>query len=189
MAEDPHWLSAVDAVRMLRGGDLDLAEYVEALIERTGRLARLNTSISHEPGLVRRSLGGDRRRAGPLHGLPFALKDVIDTDDLPTTAGTPALRDWRPKRNAPIAETLLGAGGTLMGKQALGEPSFGMTCNSPAFGAVGNPYDETRIPGGSSGGTAAGVAAGLVPFGIGGDTGGSFLLDALDERDARLGVE
>ncbi|TYB46240.1 amidase family protein [Actinomadura chibensis] len=178
MAEDPHWLSAVDAVRMLRDGELDLAEYAEALIERTDRLARLNTYISHEPDLVRRAVRGGRGRTGPLHGLPFALKDVIDTDDLPTTAGTPALRDWRPGRNAPIAETLLGAGGTLMGKQAPGELSFGMTCNSPAFGAVGNPYDETRIPGGSSGGTAAGVAAGLVPFGIGGDTGGSCRIPA-----------
>ncbi|TYC09983.1 indoleacetamide hydrolase [Actinomadura syzygii] len=171
VAEEVHWVSAAEAVRRLGEGELKLADYVEALIERTERLARLNTYVSHDPDLIRRSL--EKRPAGPLHGLPFALKDVIDTADLPTTAGTPALREWRPGRDAPIARRLLDAGGTLMGKQAPGELSFGMTGNSPAFGTVRNPYAEDRIPGGSSGGTAAGVAAGLVPAALGGDTGGS----------------
>ncbi|TDD98174.1 indoleacetamide hydrolase [Actinomadura rubrisoli] len=178
MPEEPHWLSAVEAVRRLRGGELKLAEYVEALIERTERLAHLNTYISHDPALIRRSLKDDPRPSGPLHGLPFALKDTIDTADLPTTANTPALRDSRPPRNAPIAQKLLDAGGTLMGKQALGELSFAMTGNNPAFGTVRNPYGENHIPGGSSGGTAAGVSAGLVPFGLGADTGGSCRIPA-----------
>ncbi|TMR04798.1 indoleacetamide hydrolase [Actinomadura soli] len=178
MAEDLHWLSAVEAVRRLRDGELKLAEYAEALIERTGRLARLNSYISHEPDLIRQSLKNAPERPGPLHGLPFALKDIIDTADLPTTASTPALRDSRPRRNAPIAQALLDAGGTLMGKQALGELSFGMTGNNPVFGTVRNPYREDHIPGGSSGGTAVGVAAGLVPAGIGADTGGSCRIPA-----------
>lgn len=178
MTKQPHWLSAVEAVRLLRDGGLELADYVEALIGRTEELARLNTYISHEPALVRRSLTDRPRPPGPLHGLPFALKDVIDTADHPTTAATPALRDWRPRRDAPIARKLLDAGGTLMGKQAPGELSFGMTGNSPAFGTVRNPHREDHIPGGSSGGTAAGVAAGLVPFGIGADTGGSCRIPA-----------
>ncbi|GAA4228333.1 indoleacetamide hydrolase [Actinomadura meridiana] len=178
MAEELHWLSAVEAARRLREGTLKLDEYVEALIERTERLSRLNTYISHEPDLVRRSLAGGGDRPGPLHGLPFALKDIIDTADLPTTAATPALRHWRPGHDAPIARTLRDAGGTLMGKQALGELSFGMTGNNPAFGTVRNPYGTDHIPGGSSGGTAAGVAAGLVPVAIGADTGGSCRIPA-----------
>ncbi|MFI0366781.1 indoleacetamide hydrolase [Actinomadura sp. 1N219] len=176
MAEDLHWLSAVEAVRRLRDGELKLAEYVEALIERTERLARLNSYISHEPDLIRQSV--KNAPTGPLHGLPFALKDIIDTADLPTTASTPALRGSRPRRNAPIAQSLLDAGGTLMGKQALGELSFGMTGNNPVFGTVRNPYREDHIPGGSSGGTAVGVAAGLVPAALGADTGGSCRIPA-----------
>ncbi|WP_158581421.1 amidase family protein [Actinomadura spongiicola] len=175
MTEDLHWLSAVEAVRRLRDGDLKLADYVEALLDRTERLARLNTYITHEPDLVRRSLTD---RPGPLYGLPFALKDIVDTADLPTTAATPALRAWRPRRDAPIARALRDAGGTLMGKQALGELSFGMTGNNPAYGIVRNPYGDDHIPGGSSGGTAAGVGAGLVPAAIGADTGGSCRIPA-----------
>ncbi|WP_165964484.1 indoleacetamide hydrolase [Actinomadura sp. KC216] len=178
MAEDLHWLSAVEAVRRLRDGELRLAEYVEALIERSARLARLNSYLSHEPDLVRQAVQEAPQRPGPLYGLPFALKDIIDTADLPTTASTPALRDSRPRRNAPIAQALLDAGGTLMGKQALGELSFGMTGNNPVFGTVRNPYREACIPGGSSGGTAVGVAAGLVPAGLGADTGGSCRIPA-----------
>ncbi|RBQ15997.1 indoleacetamide hydrolase [Spongiactinospora rosea] len=178
MGTEPHWLSAVEAVRLLRDGDLKLEDYVEALIGRTARLAGLNTYVTHDPALIRRSVREAGNRPGPLYGLPFALKDAIDTADLPTTATTPALRGWRPRRNAPIAQRLLDAGGTLMGKQTLGELSFGITGNSPAFGTVGNPYAPGHLPGGSSGGTAAGVAAGLVPAGIGADTGGSCRIPA-----------
>ncbi|MFI0405887.1 indoleacetamide hydrolase [Actinomadura sp. 3N508] len=178
MVDDLHWLSAVEAVRRLRDGELDLGEYVEALIERSARLARLNSYVSHEPDLVRRSIENAPTRPGPLYGLPFALKDIIDTADLPTTASTPALRGSRPRRNAPVAQALLDAGGTLMGKQSLGELSFGMTGNNPVFGIVRNPYREDCIPGGSSGGTAVGVAAGLVPAGLGADTGGSCRIPA-----------
>ncbi|MBL1097670.1 amidase family protein [Streptomyces coffeae] len=178
MSEELHWLSAAEAVARLRDGSLDLADYVEALLERTERLAYLNTYISHDPAQVRQSLSRDPRPSGPLFGLPFALKDAIDTADLPTTAATPALRNWRPGRNAPVAQRLLDAGGTLMGKQALGELSFGITGNNPAFGTVGNPYHPRFMVGGSSGGTAAGIAAGLVPVGLGADTGGSARIPA-----------
>jgi Asp-tRNA(Asn)/Glu-tRNA(Gln) amidotransferase A subunit family amidase len=178
MLDDLHWLSAVEVVRRLNEGELDLAEYVEALIERTSELADLNTYISHEPDQIRQAVEAQPKPSGPLHGLPFALKDIIDTADLPTTGTTPALRDWRPASNAPIAQTLLDAGGTLMGKQAVGELSFGMTGNSSAFGRVGNPYDRDYLPGGSSSGTGAGVGAGLVPFALGADTGGSCRIPA-----------
>ncbi|MFJ6900744.1 amidase family protein [Streptomyces hokutonensis] len=178
MSEELHWLSAVEAVARLREGSLKLAEYVEALLERTERLAYLNTYITHDPAQVRQSLTRGPRPSGRLFGLPFALKDAIDTADLPTTAATPALRDWRPGRNAPVAQRLLDAGGTLMGKQAMGELSFGITGNNPAFGTVGNPYNPRFMVGGSSGGTAAGIAAGLVPVGLGADTGGSARIPA-----------
>jgi Asp-tRNA(Asn)/Glu-tRNA(Gln) amidotransferase A subunit family amidase len=178
MADELHWLSATEAVSRLRDRELELRDYVEALLERTSQLAGLNSYVTHEPDAIREALERNPRPGGPLHGLPFALKDVVDTAELPTTATTPALRDWRPGRNAPIAQALLDAGGTLMGKQALGELSFGMTGNSVAFGRVGNPYDPGHLPGGSSAGTAAGVGAGLVPVALGADTGGSCRIPA-----------
>jgi indoleacetamide hydrolase len=178
MSREMHWLTATEAVAALRDGELDLEEYVEALLERSARLEHLKTYVTHDPDLVRESLGDKARLGAPLQGLPFALKDIIDTADLPTTATTPALRDWRPSANAPIAQALLDAGGTLMGKQAAGELSFGMTGNSGRFGRVGNPYDADYLPGGSSSGTGAGVAAGLVPVALGADTGGSCRIPA-----------
>jgi Asp-tRNA(Asn)/Glu-tRNA(Gln) amidotransferase A subunit family amidase len=178
MSEELHWLTAVEAVRRLRDGELGLAEYVEALIARTEQLAELNTYVSHDPDRIRRAVDANPTPGGPLHGLPFALKDVIDTADHPTTASTPALREWRPRSNAPIAQRLLDAGGTLMGKQALGELSFGITGNSAAFGPIGNPYAADHIPGGSSSGAGAGVGAGLVPVALGADTGGSCRIPA-----------
>lgn len=178
MSDELHWLSAVEAVRRLQGGQLELADYVDALIERTVALADLNTYVSHDPDQIRHRVRDGLRPDGPLHGLPFALKDIVDTADLPTTGTTPALREWRPASNAPIAQVLLDSGGILMGKHAAGELSFGMTGNSTAFGRVGNPYNRDYLPGGSSSGSGAGVAAGLVPFALGADTGGSCRIPA-----------
>ena len=118
------------------------------------------------------------QRLGPLHGVPLALKDNIDTADFPTTGGTPALAAHRPKRNAPIVQHLLDAGAIVLGKTNLQELAFGPTNNNAAFGPARNPYDPTRIPGGSSGGSAAAVAARLAPAALGTDTGGSIRVPA-----------
>ena len=125
----------------------------------------------------------DRRRAGgaplgPLHGLPIPVKDSLNTRDYPTTAGTPALRGFRPAQNAPLIDALLGAGAIVLGKTNLHELSYGWTSNNLAFGAVHNPYDPARIPGGSSGGTAAAVAAHMAPLGVAEDTEGSIRVPA-----------
>ncbi len=115
------------------------------------------------------------RRTGALAGLPIAVKDNINTADLPTSGGTPALRHARPGRNAPSLQKLLDAGAIVIGKANMHELAFGITStNLSSFaGPVKNPYDKSRIPGGSSGGTAAAVAAGIVTCGLGSDTGGS----------------
>jgi Asp-tRNA(Asn)/Glu-tRNA(Gln) amidotransferase A subunit family amidase len=94
------------------------------------------------------------------------VKDSVNTRDYPTTGGTPALRHFRPKDDAPVVAALRGAGALVLGKTNLHELSYGWTSNNLAFGAVCNPYDVSRIPGGSSGGTAAAIAAGLAPLGI-----------------------
>jgi mandelamide amidase len=97
---------------------------------------------------------------------------------MPTTGGTPGLRDNRPKQNAPVVQALLDAGALILGKANLHELAYGITNNNGAFGPARNPYGKDRIPGGSSGGTGVAVGARLAPAGIGTDTGGSVRVPA-----------
>ena len=115
---------------------------------------------------------------GPLAGIPLAVKDNLDTRDLPTTGGTPALRDSRPGRDQHAVERLRAAGAAVIGKTNLHELAFGITSNNAAFGPVRNPHDTTRSAGGSSGGSAVAVATGVVPIALGTDTGGSLRVPA-----------
>ena len=165
-------------------GTLSAERYAEALLERCAAHADLNAFITLEPEQVRAAArAADQAQSsggtiGPLHGVPLALKDNIDTADLPTSGGTPALRNHRPKRNAPIAEALLRAGALVLGKANLHELACGVTNNNGGFGPARNPWDRRLIPGGSSGGTGVAVAARLAPGGIGTDTGGSVRIPA-----------
>src|SRR5207253_2472661 len=89
---------------------------------------------------------------GPLSGIPIAVKDNIDVAGYCTTAGTPGLKDYRPKGNAPVVQQIIDSGAIVMGKLGLHEMAAGGTCANITFGPVRNPYDLTRVPGGSSGG-------------------------------------
>ena len=110
---------------------------------------------------------------GPLHGVPILIKDNIDTKDLPSSAGTPALEHDYPRYNAPVVERLLNAGALVAGKANLYELAVGGTSLNEHFGRVANPWRLDCIPGGSSSGSAAAVAARLVPGALGTDTNGS----------------
>jgi indoleacetamide hydrolase len=114
----------------------------------------------------------------PLKGLPLIVKDNIDVEGMPTTAGSRALGDHWPNKSAPAISQLQKAGAIILGKANLHEFSLGITSNNGAFGPARNPYSSAHIPGGSSGGTAVAVAAGYVPAGIGSDTGGSLRIPA-----------
>ena len=107
---------------------------------------------------------------GPLHGVPLLVKDNHDTGDMPTTAGSTALADSRPARDAAVVERLRDAGAVVVGKTNLQELSFGVDTVSSLGGATRNAYDRDRRPAGSSGGTAAAVAANLALAGTGTDT-------------------
>src|SRR5271163_630994 len=115
---------------------------------------------------------------GPLHGIPISLKDNIYTKDIRTTAGSKILKDFIPQQDALVVSQLKNAGAILLGKTNMHEFAYGVTSNSPHYGPVRNPWDLSRIPGGSSGGSAAAVAAGLCYGSIGTDTGGSIRIPA-----------
>ena len=142
----------------------------------------LNAFIHLDPEQVRAAArAADAKGSaagGPLHGVPLALKDNLDTADMPTTGGTPGLKGHRPKRNADVVQKLFDAGAIAFGKANLHELAYGITNNNAGFGAARNPYDPTRIPGGSSGGVGTAVGARIVPGGIGSDTGGSVRVPA-----------
>lgn len=177
-------LTAVDAVKHMSQGSISAERYAEALLARCRSHQFLNAFITLEPSRVlEQARARDRERLagarpGPLFGLPIPVKDSVNTREYPTTAGTPALRHFRPSEDAPIVRTLLEAGASVLGKTNLHELSYGWTSNNLAFGAVHNPYDPTCVPGGSSGGTAAAIAARLAPLGIAEDTEGSIRVPA-----------
>jgi Asp-tRNA(Asn)/Glu-tRNA(Gln) amidotransferase A subunit family amidase len=177
-------LGAAEAVAQMSQGALTAERYAQALLARCQSAQALNAFITLEPARVLEAARDrDRERLagakpGPLFGLPIPVKDSVNTRDYPTTGGTPALRHFRPKEDAPVVASLRGAGAIVLGKTNLHELSFGWTSNNLAFGAVHNPYDPTRIPGGSSGGTAAAIAARLAPLGIAEDTEGSIRVPA-----------
>src|SRR5690348_5175185 len=106
---------------------------------------------------------------GALHGVPFAVKDLVNTAGVRTTFGSWALADNVPAADSPAVARLKAAGAILVGKTTT--PEFGHKCftEAPLFGHTANPWDPSRTPGGSSGGAAAAVAAGLAPIGIGTD--------------------
>lgn len=114
----------------------------------------------------------------PLLGIPVTLKDLFDQHGVPTTAGSSLRRDAFAEADAPVVRRMFEAGAISLGKTNLHECAYGITNDNPHFGAVHNPWDRTRIPGGSSGGAGAAVAAGIGPVAMGSDTGGSIRIPA-----------
>jgi aspartyl-tRNA(Asn)/glutamyl-tRNA(Gln) amidotransferase subunit A len=111
--------------------------------------------------------------AGPLGGVPLAVKDLFCTEGVPSQSGSRILEGYRPPYTASVVSRLTDAGSALLAKTNQDEFAMGSSNENSAFGPVRNPWDRARVPGGSSGGSAAAVAAGLTPWALGTDTGGS----------------
>jgi len=180
-----------EIAHLFRAGKLspvELTELMLARIERTN--PKLNAFITVTDELARAQakraemeLGIKGRRKtwvdrGLLHGIPLSLKDNVCTEGIRTTAGSKILRDYFPERDAAVVTRLKQSGAVLLGKTNMHEFAYGVTNNNPHYGAARNPWDNARIPGGSSGGSAAAVAAGLCFGSVGTDTGGSIRIPA-----------
>ena len=176
-------LTLVKALERMQAGEFSALEYVQAMLERYREVTHLNAVVSlDENAVLEAAAQRDRQRQDDgnpaLLGAPLLLKDNINTADLPTSGCTPALKGHVSRENAPVARLLLDAGAVILGKTNMHELAFGITNNNPTFGPARNPYNPDLIPGGSSGGAAAAVAAGILPAGLGTDTGGSTRLPA-----------
>lgn len=174
-----------EAAAALRDRRVSSLELTTAALARLERLEpNLKAFITVTAELARQQAGqADAELAagkdrGPLHGIPIAVKDVFNTRGIRTTGGSPIYGDSVPGEDAFVVSRLKAAGAVLLGKQNMHELAYGITSANPHFGAVRNPWNTGRSPGGSSGGSGAAVAAGIAYAALGTDTGGSVRIPA-----------
>ena len=173
-------LTAVELAARIRGKQVSAREVLSAHL---ARIERVNPQVNAIVTLVAERAMADATRAdealargdtpGPLHGLPVAHKDLVDTAGIRTTRGSPFFRDHVPAHDALIVTRIRAAGAVTLGKTNTPELGAGSQTFNTLFGATKNPYDLTRTCGGSSGGAAVSLACGMLPIADGSDTGGS----------------
>ena len=164
----------------VRSGEVSAEEVVQAALSKAERVQEdLNAflTISHDAALSKARALDERiasgEEVGPLAGVPIAVKDNICTAGIRTTAGSKSLETFVPPYSATVVARLEAAGAIVIAKTNLDEFGMGGSSENSAYGAMRNPWDPTRVPGGSSGGSAVAVSAGVVPLALGTDTGGS----------------
>jgi aspartyl-tRNA(Asn)/glutamyl-tRNA(Gln) amidotransferase subunit A len=183
-ARELYFLDLRELGELLRRREVSAAEVVRAFLTRIealdSKLGAFITVTAEAALAAARRADAELARGkvcGPLHGIPFAVKDALWTKGIRTTNGSRLFDGFVPDRDATAVARLRAAGAILLGKLNMMEIGFGPTLHPP-FGVPRNPWDLSRTPGGSSSGSAAAVAAGLVPVSLGADTGGSIRLPA-----------
>ncbi|MEV6427410.1 Asp-tRNA(Asn)/Glu-tRNA(Gln) amidotransferase subunit GatA [Nocardia sp. NPDC051463] len=174
-------LSAAELAGKIHGGEVSSVEVTQAHLDRIAAAdgeinAFLHVSAEQALGAaaaVDSALAAGTPPASPLAGVPLALKDVFTTTDMPTTCGSKILEGWVSPYDATLTTRLRDAGIPILGKTNMDEFAMGSSTENSAYGPTRNPWDTSRIPGGSGGGSAAALASNQAPLAIGTDTGGS----------------
>ncbi|MFC3504932.1 Asp-tRNA(Asn)/Glu-tRNA(Gln) amidotransferase subunit GatA [Micromonospora krabiensis] len=173
-------MTAAEIAGLVAGGETSAVEVTQAHLDRIAAVDEQVHAFLHVDGegALAAARAVDERRAageplGPLAGVPVAVKDVLATKGVPTTVGSKILEGWRPPYDATIVERLRAAGTVMLGKTNMDEFAMGSSTEYSAYGPTRNPWDLSRIPGGSGGGSSAALAAYEAPLAIGSDTGGS----------------
>lgn len=178
-ADDLTRLTVKDALRLLRLGSISSADLVTAHVARIEELdPKVKAYLRFTPELWERQANDADRKirageGGPLAGIPMAVKDVLCVKGVETTAGSQILRGFKPPYTATAVQRLFDAGAVMLGVTNCDEFAMGSSTENSGYFPTRNPYDLSRVPGGSSGGSAAAVAAGEAMIALGTDTGGS----------------
>jgi amidase len=174
------WLSGKQLAARIRRGELSSLEALDAAIARMERLnPAINAIVATDvPRARRQAKAADRARAkgvtlGPLHGVPMTVKESFDVAGMATTIGFVEHRGNLPAQDSLVVQRLAAAGAIVFGKTNLPVAMADWQSFNPVYGTTNNPWDPTRVPGGSSGGSAAALAAGLTPLEFGSDIGAS----------------
>ena len=177
---DPAFLTIAELNRLYDQRELSPVEVTRSLLDRIAKHdSKLHSFIRVTPEVAlaeaqaaERELMAGRRR-GPMHGIPYALKDIVETAGIPTTGHSKLCQDYVPTADAHLVTLLKAGGAVLMGKLATWEFALGGPSWDLPWPPARNPWNPDYLPGGSSSGAGAAVAAGFVPGAIGTDTGGS----------------